>query len=135
MTNKTNSVFNNLLIFLTIQTKYDIVCSWITIRLRKTIDSNVLFRILNNLVCEFVIYEGCFNGLKNFMFASDVFCGSFHYPVQFCMLHTRKIRGFLDLFFGHQEGEVKVICHQSAIYLNQTMRVKRYVAFQNVFLL
>lgn len=69
------------------------------------------------------------------MFASDVFFGSFHYPVSFCMLHTRKIRGFLDLFFEHPEGEVKVICHLSAIYLNQTMREKRYLAFQNVFLL
>lgn len=51
------------------------------------------------------------------------------------MLHTRKIRGFLDLFFGCQEGEVKVLCHQSAIYLNQTTRGKRYITFQNVFLL
>lgn len=42
------------------------------------------------------------------------------------MLHTRKIKGFLDLFFGHQGAEVKVICHQSATYLNQTMRGKRY---------
>lgn len=27
---------------------------------------------------------------------------------------------------------MKVICHQSAIFLNQTMRGKRYVVFQNV---
>ena len=43
-----NSVFDNLLMFLAIQTKCEIVCSWITILLRKMIDSNVLFMLFNN---------------------------------------------------------------------------------------
>lgn len=36
-----------------------------------------------------------------------------------CMLHTGKVSRFLDLCFGHPEGEVRVACHPPAIQSNQ----------------